>query len=138
MERPKAPEPAETPEDAPTALVADLARMLGERHGLTNLIVGAKIGARAAFVKCAFGPRERTVEIELFIRDVDDPGIDGGLAVLVDFLDDVVGQHLSAGGDAWLPLDWTTHPIGQHQVFGRMELHNLDAEEKADQILAGD
>jgi hypothetical protein len=133
------PEARETPDDAPRALVRDLRRALKERHrrglGADRVKIEAKTGPEAAWLKCAIGSDARAHEIELFVRDVDDSGIDGGLGVLVDFLDGALEQFFEADRDAWLPLDFTGHPAGEHVVLARMELRDYAAERMADELL---
>lgn len=132
----------ETPEAVPPHLLEDLEELLAERYGGAleegeHIRVEARTGPRAAWLRARVGTLDKAHEIELFARDVKGDGLEGALGVLVDFLDGVLEELFAAGGDAYLPLDFTARRFDEHTVYARSEVRDFAAEAAAAALLEG-
>lgn len=130
------------PEAVPIALLSDLEALLAERYGGAleegqHIGIEARTGPDAAWLKTRVGSSERAHEIELFTCDVQGDGLDGALGLLVDFLDGVLEELFAAGGDAYLPLDFTPRRFEGTVLYARSELRDYAAEAAAAALIEG-
>ena len=78
--------------------------------------------------------------MEVAARRVDLPGVkpDEARGLLIDFVGYFFDRYFKGGRSTTLPIDWQELPFGEHTVFARGWQRNMQLEEAADRLLAGE
>ncbi len=122
------------------ALIADIEVLLREKYcdnvSLQNQIyITALYGDSGVILNARVGNKESAHLFELACEHMNDPGIDGALGVLVDYLDGILAEFYKEKGHRWLPLDYTARPFENHTIFVKHTYRNFALENAADIIL---
>jgi len=93
-------------------------------------------------VKVVFENADKSVHLPLEVaaRRVDLPGVkpDEARGLLIDFVGYFFDRYFKGGRSTTLPIDWQELPFGEHTVFARGWQRNMQLEEAADRLLAGE
>lgn len=128
------------PDDVPEAVRKDVEDALNEHHGSAldegeRIVVAARHGDQAAWVRARVGDDRRAHEMELCAVDIAGDLLDGALGVLVDWLDGALDEWLAHDREAWVGVAWQPRDLEGDTLWVRGEVRDFGAESLADEWL---
>ncbi len=131
---------AETPTFVDLSLQKDINHLLNERYQThleknESISVTAKFGDDASYLNVQVGDDDKAHVFEFFVRDCRESDLDGGLDLLLDYLDGTLLEFFEEDRNAFFPLDFTPRDFASHQIWTRHEFHNFKAEALALELL---
>ena len=126
----------ETPTLVDLNLQKDINNLLNERYQThlekhETILIIAKIGDGASYLSAQLGDNDRAHVFEFFVRDCQKSDLDGGLDLLIDYLDGALFEFFEEDRNAFFPLDFTPRDFESHQIWVRHEFHDFKAESLA-------
>lgn len=131
---------SETPSFADLNLQKDINHLLNERyqtHLKKNEAISiiAKFGDDASYLNAQIGDDDRAHVFEFFVRDCVESDLDGGLDLLLDYLDGTLLEFFGEDRNAFFPLDFTPRDFASQQIWVRHQFHDFKAESLALEFL---